>query len=809
MGGLRQDFRDAARALGTTPGFTLAVALTLSIVIGVNTTVFSVVNAALLRPLPFRESNELVTYWVSSPQGTRKMEWTEGHVAVFREQSRTLAALAAYDGGSGFNLTGAGDPIRLNGTTITYNFFQVLGQEPMLGRTFLQEEDTRGSNHVVILSHALWRRQFAGDSSIIGRVLRLNDEPTEVVGVMPAGFDFPYRADLWVPVGLDAHDWSLYYIEPLARLKSGVSAAAAEEEINRLWRGTSQSADHPSIRVRPLTALVVGESRTPLVILLAAAVVVLLVACANLANLMMVRATRRAGEIAVRASLGATSMRIARALFAEGFLLAGIGLAGGVVVASFGIRIIQSLSSPAGAHIEQLDLLAIPIPRVDQAGLDAATLGFAIGLTLLVALLLGIAPALQGGRVAPELIFRGARGTAPPRSRRLTNALVVGQFTLSLALLASAGLLLQSLRNLFSIDLGFRPANVWVGRIELPAVTYPDDRAVRAFFARLLERVGQAPGAVVAGLCQRLPFFGGGDGNGFTAEGQTIRPDEPLLTSWWRDVSPGYFETMGIRIVAGRAFNATDTETSARVAIVDEKFAAQYWPGRDPIGRRIRLGPAAWNNQLMTVVGVVSSVKHATPDEDARPYVYWPATQDIRSSMYIVVRSASEPTAMTNAVRAEVTSLDPSVPLFEVSTMDQAVARWFVGRRLTILLVGAFSMAAVLLAAVGIYGVTSLSVGGRVREFGIRAALGGRPVDVMRLVLGEELRLVGIAIGLGLVVALWLGRALDRLLYHVAPTDPRVLSGVTLVLAGLALVATAIPARRATKVGPMEALRAE
>lgn len=370
--------REAVRVLRRSPGFTAGASLTLAIAIGATAAIFSLFNAALLRPLPFSEPDALVTYWVSSPQGSGRMEWTEGHVAAFRARSRTLDGLAAYDGGSGFNLTGTGDPVRLSGTTVTHDFFRVLGGDPLLGRTFLAEEDARGSNHVAILSHALWESKFAADPGVVGRAIRLNDVPTVIVGVMPPRFEFPNRTDLWVPVGLDPGDFSLYYLEPIARLAPGVSAAVAEREINALWRGESGRVEGLAITVRRLAALVAGEARTPLVVLLGAALLVLLVACANLANLMLVRANRRAGEMALRISLGATAGRVSGQLLAESAVLAALGGAGGLVIAGLGIRVLRMLVV-RGPRIEQLDLLAVPLPRVEDAGLDAVTVGFTIG----------------------------------------------------------------------------------------------------------------------------------------------------------------------------------------------------------------------------------------------------------------------------------------------------------------------------------------------------------------------------------------------------------------------------------------------
>jgi predicted permease len=385
---------------------------------------------------------------------------------------------------------------------------------------------------------------------------------------------------------------------------------------------------------------------------------------------------------------------------------------------------------------------------------------------------------------------------------------VIGQFALSLVLLVGAALLVESFSKL-AVDPGFRAENVWAGRVDLPVNKYSDDSALRSFYSRLLDRVQALPNVRAAGLCQRLPFFGGGDGNVFTAEGREPGPSEPLLNAWYRDVSPGYFQAMGIPLVNGRTFLETDTETSPRVAIVDEKLARTFWPGEDPVGKRIRIGRAAWRTDLMTVVGVVDNVKHRRLDEDSSYYVYWPVSQDIQSSMYLVVRTDRNPEAITSAVRNQVSALDPELPLFEVLTMEKAVAYSLTAKRLTNVLLAGFAVTALVLAMIGIYGVMSLNVGGRTREFGIRLALGAQPSDVLRLVIGQGLRLALVGIALGLAGAFWLTRFIESLLFNVSPSDPVIFAGVGGVLTIVALAACYVPARRATRVDPMSALRSE
>ncbi len=810
------DLRYGLRVLTKNPGFTAVAVLTLALGIGANTAIFSVVHAVLLKPLPFAQPDRLMTFFVSSPgEGLRNMEWTEGLVAYFRERSQTFERIAAYDGGTGFNLTGKGEPGRLSGTVATYDFFQVLGQEPLYGRTFLEEEDTPGNNNVTILSYDLWQRRFGGDPAIVGQSLNLNSVPTSVVGIMPRGFDFPDHTELWVPVGLNRQTFNYWYIEPIGRLKPGVTAADAEREMITLWndiapqRGFGQAGSDLFLMVRPLEQRIVGEVRTPLLVLLGAVGLVLLIACANIANLLLARATMRSREIAVRECLGASSSRIVRQLLTESLLLSLMGSGLGLVLAFLGVRVLKNLSLAEGSRIEQLHISSISVPRIEQVQIDLKVLLFTLGLALLTGLLFGLAPALRASRVnLQEAMKEGTRSSASGSSRRLNNAFVVGQIALSLVLLVGAGLLLESFRNLSSVDPGFRAENVWVGRLELPSKQYTNDAQIRQFYEQLMERVENLPGVRAAGLCQRLPFFGGGDGNVFVVEGHERRPGEQIPSTWWRDVSPGYFEAMGIPILKGRAFQNTDTETSLRVAIVDEKFARAHWPNEeDPIGKRIRFSWRA--DSFMTVVGIAAAVKHRSLDEDSRDYVYWPVSQDVQSSMYLVARTASKPELLTAAIRIQVSALDPEVPLFEVRTMDEAVSSSLSTRRLTNLLLAGFALTALLLAVVGIYGVMSLNVNNRIHEFGIRLALGAQTRSVLRLVIGQGMKLSLIGVAIGLLGALWVTDFLKTLLFNVKPTDPMIFAGVAVALCVATILACYIPARRATNVEPIVALRHE
>jgi putative ABC transport system permease protein len=799
---LWQDLRFGARMLLKKPGFTAVTVLTLALGIGANTAIFSVVNAVLLRPLPFPESDRLMNFWVTSPkEGLRKMQLTNGLFAFFHDNSQTFEEFAGYSN-AGFNLTGKGEPTRLNGANVTYDFFSVMGQAPLHGRTFLPQECAPGNNLVAILSYELWQQRFGGDPKMIGKALNLNDIPTVVVGIMPPGFNFPGRTELWIPLGFDPQNHDYWYLNPIGRLKPGVKPAVAQEEINTLFSSYARERKWPKERqeanllVLPLIQLIAGAVRTPLLVLLGAVGLVLLIACANIANLLLARAAARSREIAVRSCLGASSRRIIRQFLTESLLLALAGAGGGLALAFWGVEALKNLSPEN-------------VPRIEQAQIDLRVLLFTFAVSLATGLLFGLAPALWSARVnLSEAIKEGARGTSSRGARRLNNAFVIAQVALSLVLLIGAGLMLQSFKNLLAVDPGFRPDNVLTGRLELSEKKYATSAQIHGFYERFLERVQNLPGVRAAGLCQQLPFNRVSDGTVFTVEGREL---EQAPVAWWRNATPDYFAAMGIPLLKGRPFLPTDTATSPRVAIVDEKLARSQWPNENPIGKRVKLGGGPW----MEVVGVVADVKQASLDEDISltspswPYLYLPASQQIQDSMYFAIRTASKPEAMISAVRSQVLALDSELPLFEVSTMEQAVARSLSTKRLTSLLLAGFAVTALLLAGLGIYGVMSLNVSNRTNEFGIRLALGARGYDVLRLVIVQGMRLAMVGVTAGLVAALWLTRLLETLLFGVSATDPLIFVGVAVVLSVTALVACWIPARRATRVDPIIALRSE
>lgn len=806
LGVLARDLRHGLRALRLRPGFTAVAVATLALGIGASTAIFSLVHGVLLSPLPFAQPERLVTFWMSAPsKGLPEIHLTQALFAYLGGHHRSFEALAAYSA-TGFTLTGSEEPERLRGTNVSEAFFRVLGARPLHGRTFLPEEDTPGRNLVAVLSHGLWQRRFGGDPAVVGKSIVLDGIPTVVVGVMPASFEFPAESELWVPVGIDPERFNYWYLETVGRLRPGLDARAVQDEVAALADGFKrrhpehfpEAKGEPSTAVAmPLAASIVGAHRAPLFLLLAATGLLLLIACANIAHLLLARATAQGRELAMRSCLGASRRRIICQLATENVLLALAGAALGVVLAAWWIEALKRLA--AGS-----------IPRVDQAGLSPTVLLFAVAVTLLAALLFGLAPALRLSQTSPrEALEDGGRGGASARHRRLTSAFVVSQLALSLVLLVGAGLLLRSFQRLRAVDPGFRPENVLMARLELPDSRYADDDAVRGFYGPLLDQVRALPGVRAAGLTQRAPFSSRNFQDEFIVEGQEPRPGEPIPVANLRVVSTGYLEAIGTPILAGRPFAELDDAAAPPVAIVDDKLARQYWPAQSALGRRLRLGGDPGRNPWMTVVGVVASVKHSGLDETADLCLYRPLAQRPWWDAYLVVRTAGAPAALGGTLRREVARLDPGLPLFEVRTLEEAVAASLAARRLTDLLLAAFALVALLLAAVGIFGVMSLEVGGRRREFGIRLALGARSGEVLRLVLAQGMRLALGGLALGLAAAAALARLLESQLYGVAPLDPLTFATVSAVLACVALLACYLPARQATQADPIAALRAE
>lgn len=804
MADLWQDLRYATRIFRKNPGFTFIAALTLALSIGACTAIFSLVNSILITPLPYPESDRLVTLIQSYAQmGLDGWGLSQAKFAVYRDQNQSFEKSAAFVN-TGFNLTGVGEPERLIGTNVTADFFDVLGVKPIHGRTFRLEEDAPGKNVVCVLSYTFWQRRFAGDPQVIGTSLNLNNVPTEVVGVMPQGFSFPQASvDVWVPLGLNPQRRNMSVHTGIARLKPGVTASQAEADTTAiLWNDERQNGNPPpegadlKTIVTPLKERITGSTQKPLLVLLGAVALVLLIACANVANLLLAKAASRTQEIAVRLALGARPGRVVRQLLTESLLLAGIGAAAGTALAVWGVTLINRMPLQG-------------VPRIEEVSVNTTVLLFTVAVTMLTGLLFGLAPALRAYRLGLGAGMReGIRGSAGPSSRRLNSALVAAQIALSVILLVGAGLLLKSFERMNEVNPGFRPENVLTMRISLPAREYAEPQQVVRFYEGMLERVRNLPGIESAAINTMPPFSGMSDADGYIVEGNEPKDGGVQPNAQRRRVSSKYFQTMGMSIIAGRDFSESDVDNESPVVIVDETFARRYWPEGDAIGKRIKW---AWDIPIpwMTVVGVVSSIKHQSLIEENDPYIYQPHTLEPSHSMYLAVRATGDPAAATPAIRREIQKIDPNLPLYLVRPMTELIGQSLNSQRLTNMLLMSFALFAALLAAIGIYGVMSLNVASRTKEFGIRLALGAAPRDLLRSALKQSLKLIATGIVIGLAGALALTQTIKSLLFEVNAADPVVFICVALLLALVALAACYLPARRSAQVDPLVALRYE
>ncbi|HEX5077438.1 MAG TPA: ABC transporter permease [Gemmatimonadaceae bacterium] len=805
LGRLRQDARYAMRTMRRAPGFTAVVVLTLALGIGAATTIFSVVNGVLLTPLPYKDPQQLVVFYGTSPEKQLpEVSFPSGLFVAVREKSRAFTNMAAFDR-PGFTLTGKGDPVRVDAAMVSEDFFRVFRTGPLVGRTFVAGEHRPENTTVSVISFGLWQRMFGGDPKIVGRVIKLNGNPSTIVGVMPREFAMPERTDVWLPLSLDPALFNCWCLDMVGRMKPGISTDQAKRDLIATVDAFTLSRhdvfpdakpeDHAKIVVVPLVNRIAGDLRTPLLVLITAVGVVLLIACANIANLLLARASVRNREMAVRCCLGASPRRIATQLLTESAMLAGAGAALGLVLAAVALRLLRRL--PEGQ-----------IPRIDHVRVDPIVVLFAVGVTVACVLLFGLVPAFRAARVDLQTNLKdGARGSASGGARRVSNAFVVIQFALSLVLLAGSGLLLKSFQRLISVDPGFRAENVLVARLQTPYPRYENSQVVRGFYDRVLERVAAIPGVRAVGLTQSAPFTRGNPQSNVIAEGKEPKPGEPVVVSNVRTITPGFFDAMGTPILKGRSFRASDGPDAPRVAIVDERFARHYWPNGEAVGKHISPQGDTSAGHWRTIIGVVPNVRHASLGEDPSLQVYESFAQQTAWSVYLIVRSARDPRALVSAIRAQVAAVDPEIPLYGIRTMEEAVSRSLLTRRLTNGLLAAFATAAFLLAAIGIYGVISIGVAGRMREFGVRIALGAKPGNVLQLVLQEGVWLAGAGIALGLLGAVSVVRFLRSLLFGVSAFDVPTFVAATTVLALVAIVACLIPARRATRVAPAVVLR--
>jgi putative ABC transport system permease protein len=793
------------RQLRARPGFTVAAVLVLALGIGANTAMFSVVNAVLLQPLPFRDPDDLVVlYERNRAQGVERDQAAAETLDDWRREARTLSGIVAWRYW-GLTLTGEGEPADVSTIRASANLFDVLGVAPAIGRGFLPEEGQPGRHHVVVLSHAMWTQRFGADPRIVGRTLTLDDHPHTVIGVMPAGFRFPDDSDVdvWMPLVYEQFEQrtrNQRMFNVLGRLAPGAGLEIAAAEMSTI--AARLAAAYPNtntgwdVAILPAKDVATGEAKEPLLILLGAVTFVLLIACANVGNLFLARAADREREIAIRAALGAGRGRLVRQLLAESGLVALTGAAAGVLLATWGIDVVLGLAPD-------------DLPGWNPVRIDGWVLAFTLVLAALTTVLTGLVPARE--LAAPDLgasLKEGAgRATARAARTQLRRGLVVLEMTLAIVLLAGAGLLLKSFARLQRVDPGFNPQRLLAATIYLPDHRYPDDARQAAFYVDLLERVRALPGVVSAGAVTTLPMSPVGVDHDIPVviEGREL-PAVREPQADFRIASPGYFETMGIPVLRGRMLTEHDRADAPPVVVVNKVLVDQLLPGEDPIGKRIRYfrsGPFA------EIVGVVGQVHHRGLAAEPRPEIYTSYRQVQYGTMTVVVRTGGDPLALAEPLKAAVFAADPVQPITQIATMDDLLHRSVAAPRFHTLLLGSFAGLALVLASIGIYGVVSYAVSRRTHEIGIRMALGARGVDVFRAVVGDGVRLAAIGSTLGVLMALALGRALSGLLFQVSPHDPLVLALVALLLIGLAALACSVPARRATRVDPMVALRTE
>jgi putative ABC transport system permease protein len=808
MTSLARDLRHGARLLWKAPGFTAVALAALALGMGATSAIFSVVDAVLLKPLPFRDPQRLLVVWESNPtQNLKEMFVTPGDFLEWRNQTRALEALAAISDVH-VNLTGGPnghiDPEELRAERVSSSLFPLLGVQPVVGRAFSSDEDQPGRTDYALLSHSLWQRRFGGDRSIAGKAIRLRDRSYTVVGVLPAGFSVLDSAvDIWIPLGLDPHDAraaGMHFLTVIARLKPGVGIDRARTEMDMIGSRLEQANPamargwRPSLV--PLREYLVGNVRQALLVLMAAVGFLLAMACVNVANLLLARGAARKKEIAIRTALGAGRGRIVAQLLSESVLLALAGGALGMALARGVVALVARLG-PAS------------IPRLAEASIDARLFLFALGVSLATGILFGIVPAIEtsGANLNAALTEVGRGGTTGRSGRMVRNALVVAEVALAVVVLIGAGLLIRSFVRLRSADPGFQPSGLLTLRVPLAGGrnAAPDRRI--AFFQQVAGRVATLPGVAAVGAVNGLPLTGLGGGSTFAVDGRPAPAPEQRPVALLRSVASAYFRAMGIPLVAGRLLADSDTSQAPPVIVVNQTLARRFWPAGNPIGGRLVVD--AGNARVAEIVGVVADVKPDRIESQDWPTIYSPYAQAPVAAMTMVVRTAQPPLSLASAVEREVHQLDPDQPVADMRSMEEVADRAIAGARFNTVLLGVFAEIAFLLAAVGIYGVVSCDVGERTHEIGIRVALGAQPADVLKLVLGHGARLALYGIAAGLAAAFALTRLMASMLYGVKATDAYTFAAIPVLLGAVALAASYLPSRRALALDPVTALRHE
>ncbi len=797
---IRQDFVFALRMLRRSPGFTLAAVLATALGIGANTAIFTVVKQVLLQPLPYPDAarivdvNEYARGRASAVSPPNFMDWRAGN--------RTLAALSAYSENV-LTLVGGSEPTRVGAGLVDAHITDVMGVQPLLGRSFTLEDTRPGARKVTVLGYGLWQRVFGGDRTIVSRQVMLEGAPHEVIGVMPPGYDFPDNSELWIPLRLGDDDLGpnqrgAHYLGAVGRLRTGVSAAQASADLDRIEQTiAAQFPDRVggyTVAAVPLLHSMVNPVQRPLLILFGAVAFVLLIACVKVSNLLLARATTRTGEIAVRAALGAGRRRLIRQLLAESVVLSLAGGAAGLLLGSWGVRALMAVAPP-------------DLPRAGAVQMDATVLIFSILLSILAGVVFGTVPAIVASRPDLSIFLKDVRrdGGSSGGRRGLRGALVASQVALALVLLTGAGLAIRSFDRLMRVDPGFQTANVLTFRVSLPDAAYPTMASQTRFFRDYTERIRQVPGVTAAGAVSFAPLARSGFGGSFTIYGRPEGADEG--NAQVRSITPGYMEALSIPLKSGRRVTAQDTETAARVALVSETAARRFWPGENPVGKQIQVHVNEGARTPREIVGVVGDVRIRGMEIDPVPVIYVPHTQYGPESMTIVVRSAGDPIQLVPQLKATLSALGPGVAISRAMTMDDLVSANVAEPRFRTLVLSIFAIVSLALAAVGLYGVVAFSVNQRRPELGLRIALGAEPSSVLRLVLREGMTPVAAGILIGLGGAAVLARVMKTLLFNVDTLDPLTFGSVALVLTVVAFAACYVPARRATTVDPATALR--
>jgi len=805
-----QDARYAIRQLRANPTFTIVITLTLALSIGANSAIFSVIHGVLLKSLPYEEPGRLVRIFLSN-SSYPKFPLNPFDFRDFRTRNKSFDSMAAFTRGD-VQLSGTGEPVRLNAFGITSGYFHVLGLQPQLGREFDEKAEVTGNGQQIILSDRLWRTRFDAAPDIVGRKITLNAQPYTVVGVMPRGTEHPGNEYQPLAYGEDVDAWwpftfegdptqrGSHYVEGIGRLKKDVSLDQARAEMNAMM--TQLAREHPNdagwqVLVIPLDDEIVGTSRRLLLVLLGAVGMVLLIACANAANLLLAKASARQREIAVRLALGAPRSRVVRQLLTESLLIAFLGGGLGLVLALGGVKGLVSLL-PAG------------FPRASDIHVSAPVFVFTLLVSVATGVLFGLAPALQASRTDPKQgLHKGGRGsTGSGHQSGLRNALVVSEVGLACVLLIGAGLMLRSLLNIMHLDPGFRQENVLTARLSLPHADYKTDEDVAHFYDQLIVALRSLPGVQSVGVGSDLPWTGYDDNTGFSIEGKQPPPNEEFHARYHM-ASTDYFSALGTPLARGRFFTDADKKAAPWVVIINHAMAEKYWPQEDAVGKRITFEDKPKEKDWMTIVGIVGDVKDHPNSPGAEPAFWWSALQSPFANTSLVIRAESDPQLLTDAVRKQVGRLDPALAVADVRLMNQIVDGSVATPRFAFALVGLFAGLAILLAAIGTYGVISYSVTQRTPEFGLRMALGAQRFDVLRLVLIQATKLVLLGTGTGVALALVLARALKSLIYDVSPADPLTFTAIAVTVIAIAVIACVIPARKATEADPMVALRAE